>query len=94
VACDSWARDGARAGAEAANAWAISVLATYGHLSDVRFSRPASLSQSASLIATMAQRKITVIGALRQTKWVMMDGVLMDAGALRAVGGFSGMPGD
>jgi imidazolonepropionase-like amidohydrolase len=34
------------------------------------------------------------IGALRQTKLVMMDGVLMDADALRAVGGFSGMPAD
>jgi len=32
------------------------------------------------------------IGALRQTKLVMMDGVLMDADALRAVGGFSGAP--
>lgn len=34
------------------------------------------------------------IGALRQTKLVMMDGVLMDADALRAVGGFSGAPAD
>lgn len=34
------------------------------------------------------------IGALRQTKLVMMDGMLMDADALRAVGGFSGMPAD
>jgi hypothetical protein len=34
----------------------------------------------------------TNIGALRETKLVMMDGVLMDADALRAVGGFSGMP--
>jgi len=32
------------------------------------------------------------IGALRQTSLVMMDGVLMDADALRAMGGFSGAP--
>ncbi|MBT2117538.1 amidohydrolase family protein [Dyella sp. LX-66] len=32
------------------------------------------------------------ISALRQTKLVMMDGVLMDADALRAIGGFSGAP--
>ncbi|GLQ91548.1 amidohydrolase family protein [Dyella acidisoli] len=34
------------------------------------------------------------IGELRHTKLVMMDGVLMDANALRAVGGFSGVPAD
>ncbi|HEX9964731.1 MAG TPA: amidohydrolase family protein [Allosphingosinicella sp.] len=32
------------------------------------------------------------IGDLRHTKWVMMDGVLMDADALRAAGGFAGKP--
>lgn len=32
------------------------------------------------------------IGDLRHTLWVMMDGILMDADALRAVGGFAGKP--
>jgi hypothetical protein len=32
------------------------------------------------------------IGDLRHTRWVMMDGMLMDADALRAVGGFAGKP--
>jgi imidazolonepropionase-like amidohydrolase len=32
------------------------------------------------------------ISALRQTRPVMMDGVLMDADALRSIGGFSGAP--
>ncbi|MFK2892872.1 amidohydrolase family protein [Dyella flagellata] len=34
------------------------------------------------------------IGELRQTQLVMMDGVLMDADALRTVAGFSGVPAD
>jgi hypothetical protein len=32
------------------------------------------------------------IGDLRHTRWVMMDGMLMDADALRAAGGFAGKP--
>jgi hypothetical protein len=32
------------------------------------------------------------IGDLRHTRWVMMDGKLMDADALRAAGGFAGKP--
>ncbi|HYJ83204.1 MAG TPA: amidohydrolase family protein [Allosphingosinicella sp.] len=32
------------------------------------------------------------IGDLRHTRWVMMDGRLMDADALRAAGGFAGKP--
>lgn len=32
------------------------------------------------------------IGDLRHTRWVMMDGILMDADALRAAGGFAGKP--
>jgi len=34
----------------------------------------------------------TTIGDLRHTRWVMMDGKLMDADALRAAGGFEGRP--
>ncbi|HYG49010.1 MAG TPA: hypothetical protein VD846_13855 [Allosphingosinicella sp.] len=32
------------------------------------------------------------IGDLRHTRWVMMEGKLMDADALRAEGGFAGKP--